>query len=131
MDTLTLRPVEWLLSRPEYVPFCLKPPTPTVAADGSKLYLQPFTFQAELGQDYYNIVKREGDPNLEAFPIENLPPVFQIMRGNTRQNPRFTSLFRSEDDEAVVKTEDGFVPLVKPKYLNISTKVRRLINKKL
>ena len=64
------------MGRPECVPYCLKPPEPVVLEDGiTKCYLRPFSFQTENaggGADYYNIVKREGDQNSEAYPIENM-----------------------------------------------------------
>lgn len=41
--------------------------------DGTKVYLRPFSFQSENGGvEFYNIVKREGDPNSEAYPVENI-----------------------------------------------------------
>ena len=71
-DKLVLRKDEWFLGRPESVPYCLKPPEPTILLDGTRIYMKPFSFQTENGQDFYNIVKREGDPNSEAYPIENM-----------------------------------------------------------
>jgi len=76
-DKLVLRKDEWFLGRPEVVPYCLKPPEPTTLPDGTKVYMRPFSFQTENGgADFYNIVKREGDPNSEAYPIENMQPCF-------------------------------------------------------
>jgi hypothetical protein len=43
------------------------------------------------------------------------------MRDQTRQNPRFATLFRSENENTVIKTENGYIPQIKPKYLELST----------
>lgn len=40
-------------------------------------------------------------------------------------------MFKSENENAVIKTDDGYVPQIKPKYLEISTKIKALIMKKL
>ena len=75
-DKLVLRKEDWLVGRPECSPLTLKPPQASFLADGSKVYLSPYTLTAETGSEFYDIAKREGDPNSEAYPIENAAPVF-------------------------------------------------------
>ena len=48
--------------------------------------MRPFSFQTDGGTDFYNIVKREGDQHTETYPIENMQPVYQVMRNNTRHS---------------------------------------------
>jgi hypothetical protein len=72
-DKLVLRKDEWFLGRPEFIPYSLKPPEATLLSDGTKVYLKPFSFNTDNhGPDYFNLVKKEGDANSEAYPIENI-----------------------------------------------------------
>lgn len=78
-DKLVLRKDEWFLGRPEFVPYSLKPPEATKLADGTKVYLKPFTFSPEtVGPEYHNKIKKEAEaagtnpPADSSYQVENI-----------------------------------------------------------